>query len=86
MEIVRGGVILAAYTFIVVMLYLFLSSPFDEVVSGFENVNLTNSDVEVESSSGMARSVFDISFIILVAVPITWFIVGVMRREPDWRA
>jgi len=85
MDIVRGGVIMAAYVFLVVLLYLFLSSPFDDMMTGFENINLTNSDNEVENASGYGRTVFDMIFGGLVLVPILWFIVNVFIREPDWR-
>ena len=84
MDIVKAGVMLAVYLFVVTAIYIFLSSPFDDVVTGFEDIDLTASDEHLESSGAMIRNVFDMMFVGLAAVPIVWFMVWVFRREPDW--
>lgn len=85
MDIVRTGIIMLVYVAVIFILYIILSSPFDQVVSSFENINSSASDTYVDSSSGIARTVFDMTFAGLIIVPIIWFIAWIFRREPDWR-
>jgi len=84
-SIVRNGSIMAIYVFIVIVIYMVLSSPFDDIMTGFEDINNTNSDSEVEQGSNWGRTVFDLIFAILVLVPLVWFVFWCFHREPDWR-
>jgi len=81
--IVRNGVILAVYLFIIFSLYIFISSPFDDIMSSFEDID-GDYDAEVEAQSGFNRLVFDMMFAILALVPSIWFILWCFSREPDW--
>jgi len=83
-DIIRDGVVMIVFVFVVVVLYILLSDPFDTMMTSFENLNLSSSDAQVESASGLGRTVFDIAFVGLGIVPLLWFVVRVMRREPDW--
>jgi len=85
MNIVHGGIVMGAYLFVIIVIYIVLSSPFDDMVSSFEDLNMTASDTQVESASGWGRTVFDLVFAGLFIVPFLWFVVLVFRREPDWR-
>ena len=85
MDIMRSGIILIVYLFGITTLYLFLSSPFDDMVSNFENINQSASDTYVEETSSIVRIVFDMMFAGFAIVPIVWFIIEVFKREPDWR-
>ena len=84
-DIVRSGGILIIYLFIITILYIFLSSPFDDIMTDFEDINSTASDSQVESASSLGRTVFNMIFAGLGIVPIAWFIVEVFKTEPDWR-
>jgi hypothetical protein len=84
-DIVRSGTILIVYLFIIIALYIFISGPFDTLVTTFEGLNMTASDTYVEASSSLGRTVFDLIFAGLAVVPIAWFIVDIFRTEPDWR-
>lgn len=84
MDIIRAGVLMIAYLFIIIALYMFLSSPFDDIVTSFENINATASDAHIESASSYGRTVFNMIFAGLAIVPMLWFIVWVFHREPDW--
>jgi len=79
------GILLIVYLFIIIVCYIVLSSPFETIISGFEDINSTASDAQIESSGGLVRSAFDISFGLAGIIPIVWFIVWVFSREPDWR-
>lgn len=84
-NIVRDGVIMLVILSVIFILWLILSTPFNDIATAFEDVNMTNSDAKVEESSGWAKAVWDIFFAGLGAIPIIWFIMRMMQREPDWR-
>lgn len=81
--IIRNGIILLVYLVIIIALYLFLSEPYDNIMTSMENIN-GSTDSQVEAGATVNRIVFDMMFAILGAVPIIWFIVWSMSREPDW--
>ena len=85
MDIVRSGIILIVYTLMMMVIYLIISGVFEDFVTSFEDVNLTNSDAEIEQSGGVIRTVLNLSFAGLVVIPILWFIYWAFYREPDWR-
>jgi len=82
MRIVLNGILMIVYMFIIIACYLFLSSPFDELISGFENINSSKTDVKVEDASSTARTIFNMVFACLILAPVIWFIVWCFRREP----
>jgi hypothetical protein len=84
-NIVLGGVILAVYCFMVITAYIFISGPFEDVITSFENVNSTASDSYVGGGASTVRTVFDLVFAGMVLVPVIWFVYWVFSREPDWR-
>ena len=84
MNLVRDGVIMAVYLFVIIILYIFLSGPFDDFVTEFEDVNMTGSDSHVERGGTYGRLVFDMVFAGFGIAPLFWFIVRAFRREPDW--
>jgi len=84
-NIIRDGVIMLVILAVIFMLWLILSSPFNTVVSSLEDVNMTKSDTRVEETTGWVRSAWDIFFAGLGSIPIIWFIMRMMQREPDWR-
>jgi len=83
MGIIRNGVILILYLLIVISLYIFLSSPYDDIMTSFENIN-GSTDELVEAGAGTNRIVFDMMFAILGIIPIIWFMVWAFNRDPDW--
>lgn len=85
MDIVRSGIIMAVYLFVIIALYIFLSSPFDTMMTSFEDIDGSASDSHVEASSAVGRVVFNMIFAGLGIVPMLWFVVMVFKTEPDWR-
>lgn len=85
MNLIRDGAIMAIYVFIVIIIYIVLSTPFANIMSDFNDINGTGSDSHVESGVNTAIAVFDMVFAAFVIIPLFWFIVRVFRREPDWR-
>lgn len=84
-NIIRDGVVMLVFLFIIIACWLILSGPFEDIVSEFEDVNLSASDTHVEESTGWIRSVWDIFFAAMGVVPIIWFIMRCFMREPEWR-
>jgi len=74
---------MVVYLFIVLVAYFTISSPFENLVSGFEGTDTLASD-EIEDNVSLYRSVFNMFFALLGLVPIIWFIVWIFHREPDW--
>lgn len=85
MDIVRNGIIMTVYLFVIIALFIFLSSPFDDLMDTFEDIDSSASDARVESASSYGRTVFNMVFAGLAIVPMLWFMVWVFRTEPDWR-
>jgi hypothetical protein len=82
---IRSGVILIVYVFIVIAMYIIISSPFEDIVTSLEGLDMDASDTEIEASGATARIVFTIVFAGFAIIPIIWFIVEVFKTEPDWR-
>jgi len=85
LNLIRDGVIMAVYVFVVIAIYIVISSPFADIMSDFNDINGTGSDSHVESGVGAAATVFDMIFAAFVIIPLFWFMVRVFMREPDWR-
>lgn len=84
MDIVRSGIILIVYLFVVIILFIVLSNPFEEMVSSFEDVNLTGSDTRVDAAGNTSRLVFNFTFAGFAIIPVVWFVYWVFSREDDW--
>ena len=82
-NIAARGVLLIAYLFIIIVIYMVISTPFIQVVGSFEDVN-SSGDVQVEEAGRMVRIVFDLMFAMAGLIPIVWFVVWCFHREPDW--
>lgn len=85
MSLLGKGIILLVYLFIITLIYLIISTPFDNMVTRFDNIDLELSDDEVADSVALSRLVFDMVFGIAAFIPIVWFITAIFKREPDWQ-
>jgi len=81
-DIIRNGVIMLVIEFILLMAYIFISSPFDDMMTSFENINGTT-DTEVEAGTSQGRTIFNIMFAGFALIPPIWFMIWVFTREPD---
>jgi len=84
MNIGKAGVIMLTYLFIVFIAWMLLSTPFEETISGFEGLGGEAGD-EMDTQISRSRTVFNVFFGGMAIVPIIWFLIWIMRREPDWR-
>lgn len=85
MNIIKAGVIMLVYFTSLFIAYMIISTPFEETVSGFDSIETTHSDEEVDAQVGYARTAFNIAFGLMAIVPCIWFVFWVFSREPDWR-
>jgi len=81
-DIIRNGVIMLVIEFIILCMYIFISSPFDDMVTSFENIN-GSTDAEVEAGGSQARTMFNMMFAGFALIPPIWFMIWVFVREPD---
>jgi len=85
MNIIKAGVIMMVYFFTLFVAYMVISTPFENMVSGFENTNTTLADAQVDAQAGYGRTAFKIAFGLAALIPFMWFLFWIFHREPDWR-
>ena len=81
-DIIRNGVIMLVIEFIILMCYIVISSPFDDMMTSFENIN-GSTDAEVETGTTNSRNMFNMMFAGFALIPPIWFMLWVFIREPD---
>ena len=84
MNIIRAGVMMITYMFMVIVAYFLLSTPVELILGSFEGGNFGAATEHLDTHIPTMRTVFQMFFALLAAVPITWFIFWVSHREPDW--
>ena len=83
MNILRNGVILAVYLFIIMALYIFTSQPFHDVTTALSDLDVA-SDAETQDTFTFIDTIYAIIFVILAGIPSLWFIFKVFERDPEW--
>lgn len=83
MNIIRDGIILAVYLFIIIVLYMFTSTPFHDITTDISGLNVA-SDTETQDTFNLIDTVYAMMFVLLGGVPLVWFIARVFQREPQW--
>ena len=79
MNIIKAGLAMLIYFFIVAITYFIISTPVTTLLDGFEG-----SHAEVDSRLDLFKGYFTLFIALSCAVPITWFLFWVFHREPDW--
>ena len=82
-DIIRDGIILAVYLFIICSIYIFISDPVSQINTGLSGLDVA-SDSDTQNTYNMINIVFDFMFIVLTGVPIFWFIMRIFQRDPEW--
>ena len=83
MNIIRDGIILGVYLFIIITLYIFTSQPFSEITTEISGLDVA-SDTETQNTFNLIDTVYAMMFVILGGAPLVWFIARVFEREPQW--
>lgn len=83
--IIRAGVVILVYMFIVMIAFFCLSPFMDSFVGSFEGGDYGDATDEVQSLLPDVTWAFNMAFALFAAIPVTWFIVWVFSRDPSWQ-
>lgn len=84
MNIIRAGIVMLSYLFMILIAYFILSVPITMIFDGFDDADTGEATDEIDQYLPNIRTVFHMFFAMMAAVPLTWFTLWVMKREPDW--
>jgi len=82
--IIKAGVAMLVYLFLFLIVYFVISSPLDAIFDGLDDADAGEATDELDWMLPNITGALDIFFALIIAVPITGFIVWVFSREPDW--
>jgi len=83
-DIIRDGVILGVYEFIVIISWIVVSSPMSSMIGALTNAGVSMGVTQMTFYQGLVNHVFDICMVLMALIPIIWFVVRMWSREPDW--
>lgn len=83
-SITRIGAIFLFYLFIVLISYFIMSTPVELLFEGFENADFGIGETYKDNYMPIYRQVFTIAMGFLLAIPVTWLIMKIFSREPDY--
>ena len=72
MNIVRNGVILIVYTFIIIIMYIFISEPAAQIINGLATAGSTVP--QMTSIVSEVKAVMSICFSLAIIIPVILFI------------
>ena len=82
--LIRAGVVLAVFTFTVVIAYYALSVPIDAIYSGFEQADFANAETQKDAYMPIIRTATTLFFSILLSLPVIWIVLWCFHREPRY--
>lgn len=83
-SIVRIVFIFILYTFVVVVTYFFLSAPMGSLLDAFDDADFNNAETYLDNYMPTFRQAFTLAMAILLAIPITWFVMKIFSKEPAY--
>lgn len=84
MDIIKAGMVLIVYLFIILITFFALSTPFNEFLDGMDDADTGAADPYIAVHIPWYRTVFNMFFAGMGIAPIVWFVVWTFQREPDW--
>ena len=83
---IREGVMLIIFTFIVIISYFILSMPVGYIFDAFDDADTgaDESNDAYDTIMPIIRTSFNMIFAILAATGVTWFIMKMFETEHDW--
>ena len=64
--------------------YFIMSTPVDMLFSGFEDSDFGEGETTKDSVMPTIRIVFNIAMALMISIPVTWLVMKVFSREPDY--
>lgn len=83
-SITRMGVIFIFYLFISLLIYFVLSTPVAMLFDGFDDADFGEAENEKNRFLPNIRTSFTIAMAFFIGIPVTWFIMKIFSREPDY--
>ena len=83
-DVIHDGLVLVVSEFSIVLMYIVLSSPIATVIQTLVTAGTDQGVPNMTYYHNLVSTVLTICFILLALVPIIWFILRMMSREPDW--
>jgi len=83
-SITRIGAIFLFYLFVVIISYFVMSTPVELLFDGFDDADFGEAENEITSYMPTFRTAFTIAMGFLLAIPVTWFVIKIFSREPDF--
>ena len=83
-NIVRAGVILIIYEFIIVFTYIIISTPVATTIASLATAGTGMGVSQMAFYKGLVDAVFSICMGLMALIPVIWFMFRVYQREPDW--
>lgn len=84
MNIIKAGIVMIVYLFMILLAYFVLSTPITAIFDAFDDTDTGAATEQLDQFLPTIRTAFNMFFAMMAAVPMTWFIFWVMHREPDW--
>jgi ABC-type polysaccharide/polyol phosphate export permease len=84
MSFIRAGLSMLLFIFLAVIIYFVISAPMTAMFDAFDDADAGEATDEMNSFLPNIRSALNMFFAVLIAIPITGFVIWVFRREPDW--
>ena len=83
-DVVRDGIIMMVFEFVIISIYIFLSDPVATVLTALSDAGTNMGVTQMTFYHALVNNVLTIVFILLGLVPLIWFVIRMMSREPDW--
>ena len=79
-NIIKAGVILAVYEFLMLIMYFLLSKPIPVFINSVMNTEIVP---ELETYGTLGLNIFNMMFGVAFIIPIVWFLIWCIREDPQ---
>lgn len=79
-SIIKAGVILAVYEFLVILMYFFLSVPIPTFINAVMDTDIVP---ELQTYGSLGLTIFNLMFAIAFFLPVIWFLFWCIREDPN---
>jgi len=83
-NIIKIAVVFLVYLFIAVTCYYLLSGPVATLFGAFDGIEAGDATGPLARQYTLTTTVMTIVWAIIVATPVTWFVMKIFSREPAW--
>ena len=79
-SIIKAGVFLAVYEFLMLIMYFFLSKPIPTIINGVMNTEIVP---ELATYGNLGLTIFNIMFAVAFLIPVIYFLIWCIREDPQ---